>query len=357
MNRKFGIIFFAALVLIGAGMQAGPSFAGDQGHYYPGIIDIRDVVMPPKGFYYATYNPYIFSDTYMDGNGDEVSQITASKKLTKTVGAGNAQFDVTLTGTITADINLDFKAFTTQHILMWITEHKILGADYGLFIAPAYSYVEMAADADVKGTGTIQIGHRSETVTASKSIHVEEDKDGFTDLFVQPVWLGWHGAEYDAGLGYGFFAPTGAYASDDAVNVGLGYWTHQVQASFVYYPTLLAPKATALTVLGTYGYHTKKNGFDLTPGQDIDLEYGISQYLHPQIEIGVSGYHHWQITDDRGAEAKNPEVHDRTNGIAAQVSVWPVPNKFYVSFRYAWEYGAVDHFDDQIATLNGVYIF
>ncbi len=332
--------------------------AGEQGHYYPGIINIRDVAMPPKGFYYATYNPYLSSDVYMDASGDEVDQITKSGTFTKSVGAGRAQFDVTLTGTITADIDLEFEAFTSQHILMWITEHKILGADYGLYVAPSYGHVRLAASAEVSGAGTVTIGPLTKTVAGSTTIDVEGEKDGFGDMLVVPFWLGWHGAEYDAGLNYGFFAPTGAYDSEDAVNVGLGYWTHQVQAAFAYYPTILAPKATALVVQGTYGYHTEKDGFDLTPGQDIDLEYGISQYLHPQIEIGVSGFHHWQITDDKGADAPaDPSVHDQTNGFAAQVSVWPVVHKFYISFRYAWEYGAEDHFDDEIATVNGVWVF
>ncbi len=353
--KRGQVLFLTAFTFL---LFSGQSFAGEQGHYYPGIINIRDVAMPPKGFYYATYNPYISSDAYMDGNGDEVDQITKSGTFTKSVGAGRAQFDVTLTGTITADIDIDFEAFTSQHILMWVTEHKILGADYGLYIAPSYGRVKLSASAEVSGAGTVTIGPLSKTIAGSTTVEVEGEKDGFGDMLVVPFWLGWHGAEYDAGLNYGFFAPTGAYDSDDAVNVGLGYWTHQAQASFIYYPTILAPKATGLMVVGTYGYHTEKDGFDLTPGQDIDLEYGISQYLHPQIEIGVSGFHHWQITDDKGTDAPaDPSVHDQTNGFAAQIGIWPVVNKFYVSFRYAWEYGAEDHFDDEIATVSGVYIF
>ncbi|MGH7198000.1 MAG: SphA family protein [Candidatus Omnitrophota bacterium] len=356
MDKKYKVIFFAALVLFGAGLQS-LSYAGEQGHYYPGIMNIRDVVMPPKGFYYATYNPYLSSDSFVNADGDEVDQITVSGSRVKTIGVGPAQIDVTLTGTLAANVDVDLDVFTTQHVLMWVTDYKILGANYAAFIAPSYGNASLEVALDVTGTGTLTIGQKSQTVTASKQVDVEADKDGFGDLLVQPVWLGWHGEEYDAALAYSFFAPTGAYDSDDFVNVGLGYWTHQAQASFVYYPTILAPKATALMVTGIYGYSTEKDGFDLTPGQTIDLEYGISQYLHPQIEIGVSGYQHWQITDDKGSDASDPPVQDFTSGVSAQVSVWPIVNKFYLSFRYAWDFGAEDRFESETATLNGVWVF
>lgn len=350
-------MFCVLLFLLSLSFISLSAWAGEQGHYYPGILNIRDAVQPPPGFYYATYNPYLSSDSFVNKDGDEVDQITASGTRVKTIGEAPAHIDVTLTGTLVADIDIDLEVFTTQHVLMWVSEHKILGANYGVFIAPSYGHASLEASLDVTGTGTITIGRDSQTVTGSKHIDFEADKDGFGDLLVQPVWLGWHGPEHDVALAYSFFAPTGAYDSEDPVNVGLGYWTHQAQASFAYYPTILAPKATALIVTGIYGYHTEKDGFDLTPGQTIDLEYGISQYLHPQIEIGVSGYQHWQITDDEGEDAAEEPFKDFTNGVAAQVSVWPVVHKFYVSFRYAWDFGAEDRFESETATLSGVYVF
>lgn len=351
--KKYLFVFFALSIL-----QSGLAFAGSQGHYYPGIINIRDVVVPPKGFYYSVYNPYLWSDTYKDRNGDKIENITKTVAGTESLNIGHGRpLDITLSAALNAEIKTDFDAFTSQHTLIWVSDHQILGADYAAYIAPSFGYVHVKATADITGTGTASVGPVTESVSGSRHIEFDQDKDGFGDLLVQPLWLGWHGKEYDASLGYAFFAPTGAYDSEDVVNVGMGYWTHQAQASFVYYPEILAPKATALMVNGTYGYHTEIDGFDLTPGQTIDLEYGLSQYLHPQIEVGVSGYHHWQVTDDSGADAASDSVQDQTNGLAAQISVWPVVNKFYISFRYAWEYESTDRFESNIVTGNAVYIF
>ena len=60
------------------------------------------------------------------------------------------------------------------------------------------------------------------------------------------------------------------------------------------------------------------------PGQDITLEYGLSQFIHPRAEIAVVGYNTWQISEDRGVDATNRGVLDRVVGIGAQVTCWVV---------------------------------
>ncbi|MEI8344610.1 MAG: transporter [Candidatus Omnitrophota bacterium] len=354
MKRLVKIIISFLAVFV---FQSAIVWASENGHYYPGIINIRDLIVPPKGFYYVTYNPTMWSDALMDRDGNKFKGETVSGAITRRIGAGNSSVDMRLEGTLSTRVDVNMEAFTTEHLLMWSTGEKILGADYALLIAPSYGYTRLDLKADVTGTGTITLGSLRHDISTSKHIEFEADKSGFGDLLVEPLWLGWHGKEYDASCGYAFFAPTGAYDPNDPVNIGLGYWTHEAQANFFYYPTASASRSTALMVQGTYGYHTNMDGFDLKPGQTIDLEYGVSQYLSERFEAGVSGYHHWQITDDTGTDAKNPGVHNQVNGLAGQVSVWLVPNKFYVSCRYAWEYAATDRFASNIVTGSAIYLF
>ena len=37
---------------------------------------------------------------------------------------------------------------------------------------------------------------------------------GLSDVFVQPLWLGWTKEHWDLALGYGFYAPTGVYDTE-----------------------------------------------------------------------------------------------------------------------------------------------
>jgi hypothetical protein len=83
------------------------------------------------------------------------------------------------------------------------------------------------------------------------------------DLFVQPLWLGWTLTHWDVAFGYGFYAPTGKYDTTTrplpggatvttaaADNIGLGFWTHQLQGAVTWYPW--AHKATAVITVLTY---------------------------------------------------------------------------------------------------------
>ncbi|MGH8546808.1 MAG: transporter, partial [Gammaproteobacteria bacterium] len=94
---------------------------------------------------------------------------------------------------------------------------------------------------------------------------------GVGDLFVQPVMLGWSGKHYDVLAAYGFYAPTGEE------NIGLDFWTHQLQLAGTWYP--FDDKGTAVMVASTYEIHHEKEDQDLTPGSRFTLNWGISQYL------------------------------------------------------------------------------
>jgi hypothetical protein len=53
---------------------------------------------------------------------------------------------------------------------------------------------------------------------------------GLTDLFVQPVDLGWHLPHADLTAVYGLFIPTGRYEDGASNNTGLGMWAQELRA-------------------------------------------------------------------------------------------------------------------------------
>jgi hypothetical protein len=103
--------------------------------------------------------------------------------------------------------------------------------------------------------------------------------------------------------------------ADDPNNIGYGFWTHQLQSAFAWYP--FDNKGTAVTSVVTYEHHSNKNHYDLQPGDDITLNWGISQYLpltksqQLLLEIGPTGWNGWQVSVDTGADASNRN-RDRT---------------------------------------------
>jgi len=352
MIQKRSLSLFVLLSIFLMGPNA---FAGEQGHYYPGVISLRDVVQPPKGFYFTAYDLYYSARDFKDRNGNNLDSASFTVAGTKGLNFRGLDLNVAFTGAANVDIDLEVDLVGHQLFFAWISGIKMFGADYGAIIAPYFGYARVKARAEVDAAGTLSLGPLSRPVAANASIEIKDSKYGFGDTMVAPVWLQWHKENYDLGFIYGVYAPTGAYDEGDLANIGMGFWTHSAQIQSAYY--LNDVGATAFVFSAGYEWNSKKYDKDVRPGQVVTLEYGISQYLHERFAIGLSGYSQFQISEDTGAQASNENVKDRIHGLGGEIQFWPVKNKMVISARTTWEYGGVDRFQGILASLNLTWIF
>ena len=107
----------------------------------------------------------------------------------------------------------------------------------------------------------------------------------------------------------------------------------------------------------TWEWHSKKIDKDVTPGQNITIEYGIGQYVHERVELGVSGYHQWQVTEDSGSDAVNKDDKDRISGVAGQATWWAIKDKCSITGKFVHEYNAKDRLQGQFGQFNVTWIF
>jgi hypothetical protein len=91
--------------------------------------------------------------------------------------------------------------------------------------------------------------------------------------------------------------------------------------------------------------------------RSITIEYGIGQYLHESFEIGVHGYHQWQVTEDSGDDAVDEDIEDMGSGIAGQITFWAIKEKLALTGKYVHEYGAEDRFEGQYGQFNVLWVF
>lgn len=353
MLRKFLNLTFYGLIFIFYSVHS--CFAGEQGHYSSMPLGVRDYVMPPKGFYLLVYDMYYASDTFKDSRGKKLDSLSTSTSITKNISLPGRSVPIRVTGNLTADIDVNLDTFNQLFALTWVSDIKILGADYAFLLLPSWGYMQVELEAKANAVASISVGRINKTLTANRSVEIVDRKAGFGDLYVQPIWLGWRGKHYDLGVTYGLYCPTGAYDKDDIANIGLGFLTQQVQTQGYYYP--FENKATAFMVRPTYEWHSKKIDKDVQPGQDITLEYGISQYLHPRIEVAAIGYHQWQLSEDHGSKAANTSVLDRVNGFGTQITGWALENKCAITGKFNKEYSAKDRFEGIAWSLNVTWIF
>ena len=76
MNKRIRLLT-AATAIAGAGSV----WAGELGHYGPGLMNIRDFVVPEPGFYGLLYNYLYNTDTLKNRDGDEVGTLSRTGPL------------------------------------------------------------------------------------------------------------------------------------------------------------------------------------------------------------------------------------------------------------------------------------
>jgi hypothetical protein len=170
------------------------------------------------------------------------------------------------------------------------------------------------------------------------------------------VMLGKGLSHWDFTLSYGFYAPVGKYdtetiqlpvvgpvTAEAADNLGYGFWTHQFQGALAWYP--MTNKATAVIAALTYETNGEKDDFDLTPGDNLTLNWGISQFLPLKkdmtllLEAGPAGYDNWQITEDSGRDASSSthEVHAAGGQLGLTYVPWFLSLNCHAFYEYASE--------------------
>lgn len=287
------------------------------GFYAPGNLGVRDLSYPMKsGLIFSDYNIFINSDKFKNIDGDEIN------------GFGPIPFHIDVSGYI-------------NNLMLTYASEKIsfLGnARYMAILAPSFSTISI-------NSALGRLKHKKE-ITGGSS--------GFGDLAVAPVYLSWEFDKLDFTAGYMFVTPTGRYKTGADNNVGLGYWSHLLQAALFYYP--LPQKATAITIMPTYEFHGKIKDVIVTPGGRFSLDYGVSQYFSRRFDVTLQGGHTWQVGEDSGNDVYwDKSLKDKSNMISVGAGYWLLSEILYVNLKWATTYG--EHQNFSINSYVGQVVF
>ena len=286
------------------GTLSGIAFASETGHYVNGGEGIKAATLPPPGFYYRMYNVFYNTDKLTDKDGNNL------------------------------DVGFDLSVYSLVNRFVWISNMKILGADFGATVVIPLVYTDIEINA----------------------LGIKDDKFSLGDIAVEPFVLSWHGPRYDAVFGLAVYVPTGEYDRNKPASPGKDFWTGMISIGGTYY--LDAEKTWSASILGRYEIHSEKDETDVRPGDDFHFEWGIGKTLAKIWDVGLTGYCQWQVTDDRGSDVTwDKSVHDRVYAIGPEVSVFIPPAKLSVSLRSQWEFGAEDRPEGNITTLIFTKIF
>ncbi len=294
---------------------SGQAHAQFNGHNGLGDFGVLSGSQPEPGFYASAFYYRYGTDLLRNGDGDPVGFET------------NDPGDLTI------------NAFSP--ILWWVTDHKILGANYGAMLVLSWANT---------GLEVPILDRTSKTGTA------------FGDLYFQPINLGWHRARADFTAGLALFAPTGRYEADADDNVGLGMWTFELAAGTSVF--LDEARSWHLATTAYYETHSEKKDSDAKVGDLLTLEGGLGKsFMGGLATVGAAYYAQWKITDDDfGTDFELPSGTEigkhRVFGIGPDVTVPLKTNEKLIALlnvRYLWETGARTKTEGQSLVITATF--
>ena len=216
--------------------------------------------------------------------------------------------------------NLDAAVFGVA--LNVVTPRKILGANYGFLVALpwANNRVQGVEDFD-SNPGT-----------------------GLTDMFIQPINLGWHTPRADATVGYGLYVPTGRYEDGASNNTGLGQWAQEILVGTTVY--LNQTRTLHAATAATFNVFSKKEDSETKVGNILNLEGGLgADFLGGGLTAGLAYYGTFKLTDDQFDSRLGALIRgkNRVWGLGPEVSLALATKKAVYGFltvRYQWELAA-----------------
>jgi hypothetical protein len=216
--------------------------------------------------------------------------------------------------------NLDAAVFGVAFNV--VTPRKILGANYGFLVALpwANNRVQGVEDFD-SNPGT-----------------------GLTDMFIQPIALGWHTPRADATVGYGLYVPTGRYEDGASNNTGLGQWAQEILVGTTVY--LNQARTLHAATAATFNVFSKKEDSDTKVGNILNLEGGLgADFIGGGLTAGLAYYGTFKLTDDQFDSRLGALIRgkNRVWGLGPEVSLALATKKAVYGFltvRYQWELAA-----------------
>jgi len=286
---------------------AEPTQAQVRGVYPAGMSATNSGVTPSSGFSYSNLLAIYTRDKFVGTDGE-------------------------LLATGEQAVVMDLNSF------VWVSRRRIMRARFSMSATLPVANNSLTSDV----TGPISGGQ------------------GFADSYYQPFILGWNTERADVRAVYGFLAPTGKFEEGANDNVGSGYWTHALSSGQTFY--LTKNRATSVSAFQMYEIHTTQAGTEIHPGQTLNLDYSLTHAFAVgrdlRLQVGLVGYHQWQITDKTGPTItpEQANAHYKVNALGVGSNV-NITSKVNAGFKYFQEFANRSTFQGHSLQFSGSISF
>ncbi|WP_083692001.1 transporter [[Flexibacter] sp. ATCC 35103] len=227
----------------------------------------------------------------------------------------------------------------------YVSKFKILGANYGASILVAFA------------ANTIQ----GNNLNAKNSL-------AFTDMYVQPVQLGWHNKRADFIFSYQLYLPTGKFTAGASDNSGLGMFMNEFAAGTTLY--FNDKKTFHFSALASYEINGEKKDTNIKTGDILSIEGGLGKTFYflngektvPKsiLNAGLIYYLQYKMTNDKIPLPVIGVVEgdkDHVGGLGAEVNYFHIGCSTSAGFRWIAEVNAVNRFQGNTFFLTLAHVF
>lgn len=223
--------------------------------------------------------------------------------------------------------NVDAKADLGLFVPSYVFANPVLGGQFAVSMLAVFGHNDVTASAVLTGPlGNVLSGSRTDTLT------------GFGDLAPQAT-LRWN-------MGVNNFmtyitgdAPVGNYAPMRLANLGIGHGAIDAGGGYTYFNPQTGHELSGVAGF-TYNFMNPSTNYQ--SGIDFHFDWGASQFITKQVQLGLVGYVYNQLTADGGSGDLLGPFESRVFGVGPQIG-WVFPEgdyQGYVNLKAYKEFGA-----------------
>ena len=277
--------------------------------------------------------------------------VTAINYYTNVRGGGNealsrevtiGQFNPTLNVNASANVHAKFDA--QMFIPQYVFATPFFGGQASALLIGLYGNNDTSLNATISGMlGPIPL--------PTRQIALQQTTSGFGDLIPQ------FSVRWNAGVN-NFMTyitgdiPVGLYHSQNLANIGIGHGALDGGVGYTYFNPQTGHEFSIVSGL-TGNFENHSTGY--TNGVDWHTDWGLSQFLTKQVQVGLVGYVYDQITPDRGCAPVLCPFESRVAGIGPQFGyIFPISKDWqgYVNLKAYGEFAHNDRPDGWNAWLT-----
>ncbi|WP_084799663.1 transporter [Bradyrhizobium sp. Ai1a-2] len=217
--------------------------------------------------------------------------------------------------------NLDARVNATANLGLvapsYVFETPVLGAQASATLLGLYGNNSTSLAGQLTGTLTTPGG----AFPFSRFDSIDSSLTAFGDLI--PIFqLKWNSGVHNYMTYITGDVPVGAYESSRLANLGIGHWAIDAGGGYTYFDPKTGHEASA--VLGfTYNFINPATQYQ--SGVDMHLDWGVSQFLTKQWQVGLVGYLYQQVGCDSGSGNRVGCFQSRVVGVGPQLGyIFPV---------------------------------